>query len=120
MYYFTGSNDEVDNNYFWYGGHSWRVMEFDLSTNTVLLISQQPLTSLEVSASWSTESSYVSSAANNWLINYFYDSLDSSIQNDIIDNTFNIGLNTDVASITTTQKVGLLDEDQYARAGGTS
>ena len=120
MYYFTGSNDEVDNNYFWYGGHSWRVMEFDLSTNTVLLISQQPLTSLGVSASWSTESSYVSSAANNWLINYFYDSLDSSIQNDIIDNTFNIGLNTDVASITTTQKVGLLDEDQYARAGGTS
>ena len=120
MYYFTGSNDEVDNNYFWYGGHSWRVMEFDLSTNTVLLISQQPLTSLGVSASWSTESSYVSNAANNWLINYFYDSLDSSIQNDIIDNTFNIGLNTDVASITTTQKVGLLDEDQYARAGGTS
>ena len=119
IYYYTGTNEEVSNNYLWYGGHHWRVIEFDTDANTLLLISQQPLTTIQpASAVWETKESYESSYINNWLNEYFYNSLDSSVQNSIVNNTFNVGIYTDVDEITTSQKVGLLDEDQYTRAGG--
>ncbi len=120
IYYYTGNNDEVSNNYLWYGGHHWRVMEFDTSDNTLLLISQQPLTSIQpASAVWTTQSAYNSSYINSWLNDYFYNSLDSSVKNNIVSDTFNVGIYTDVDEITTIQKVGLLDQDQYERAGST-
>ena len=119
IYYYTGTNEEVSNNYLWYGGHHWRVIEFDTDDNTLLLISQQPLTAIQpASAVWDTKEEYERSYINTWLNEYFYNSLDSSVQNSIVSNTFNIGIYTDVDEITTTQKVGLLDEDQYTRAGG--
>ena len=121
IYYYKGTNEEVSNNYLWYGGHHWRVVEFDTDANTLLLISQQPLTTIQpASAVWETKESYESSYINNWLNEYFYNSLDSSVQNSIVSNTFNIGIYTDVDEITTSQKVGLLDEDQYTRAGGAN
>ena len=121
IYYYTGSNDEVSNNYLWYGGHHWRVMEFDTSDNTLLLISTQPLTSIQPASSvWTTQSAYESSYINSWLNDYFYNSLDSSVKNNIVNNTFNIGIYSNVDEITTTQKVGLLDQDQYERAGTSS
>ena len=120
IYYYTGTKEEVSNNYLWYGGHHWRVIEFDTDANTLLLISQQPLTAIQpASAAWETKEAYEASYINTWLNDYFYNSLDSSVQNSIVSNTFNIGIYTDVDEITTTQKVGLLDEDQYTRAGGT-
>ena len=119
IYYYTGTNEEVSNNYLWYGGHHWRVIEFDTDANTLLLISQQPLTAIQpASAVWETKEVYESSYINTWLNEYFYNSLDSSIQNSIVSNSFNIGIYTDIDEITTSQKVGLLDEDQYNRAGG--
>lgn len=119
IYYYTGTNEEVSNNYLWYGGHHWRVIEFDTDADTLLLISQQPLTSIQpASAVWTTQEAYEASYINTWLNDYFYNSLDSSVQNSIISNTFNVGIYTDVDEITTTQKVGLLDEEQYTRAGG--
>ena len=121
IYYYVGGNDVVTNNHLWYGGHHWRVMEIDTTNNTLLLVSQQPLTAIHpASTVWDTEEEYETSYINNWLNEYFYNSLDSSIQNNILDNTFNVGIYTDVDEITTTGKVGLLDEDQYARAGGTN
>ena len=119
IYYYKGTNEEVSNNYLWYGGHHWRVVEIDTDANTLLLISQQPLTAIQpASAGWETKEAYEASYINTWLNEYFYNSLDSSIQNSIISNTFNIGINDDVDEITTSQKVGLLDKTQYARAGG--
>ena len=119
IYYYTGTTEEVSNNYLWYGGHHWRVVEFDTDANTLLLISQQPLTAIQpASAVWETKEAYEASYINTWLNEYFYNSLDSSVQNSIISNTFNIGIYTDVDEITTSQKVGLLDEEQYTRAGG--
>ena len=119
IYYYTGTNEEVSNNYLWYGGHHWRVVEFDTDADTLLLISQQPLTAIQpASAVWETKEAYEASYINTWLNDYFYNSLDSSVQNSIVSNTFNVGIYTDVDEITTTQKVGLLDEDQYNRAGG--
>ena len=119
IYYYKGTNEEVSNNYLWYGGHHWRVVEFDKDDDTLLLISQQPLTAIQpASAVWKTKEAYESSYINTWLNEYFYNSLDSSVQNSIVSNTFNIGIYTDVDEITTSQKVGLLDEDQYTRAGG--
>ena len=119
IYYYTGTNEEVSNNYLWYGGHHWRVIEFDTDANTLVLISQQPLTAIQpASAVWTTQESYESSYINTWLNEYFYNSLDSSVQNSIVSNTFNIGIYTDVDEITTSQKVGLLDQNQYTRAGG--
>ena len=120
IYYYKGTNEEVSNNYLWYGGHHWRVIEIDTDANTLLLISQQPLTAIQTaSAVWETKEAYEASYINTWLNEYFYNSLDSSVQNSIISNTFNIGIYTDVDEITTSQKVGLLDETQYTRAGGT-
>ena len=120
IYYYTGTNEQVANNFLWYGGHHWRVVEFDTSDNTLLLISQQPLTTIQpTSVVWDTQEEYENSYINDWLNEYFYNSLDSSVQNSIVSNTFNIGIYTDVDEITTSQKVGLLDETQYTRAGGT-
>ena len=121
IYYYTGGNDVVTNNYLWYGGHHWRIMEIDTSNNTLLLISTQPLTGIQpASAVWTTQSAYESSYINSWLNDYFYNSLDSSVKNNIVNNTFNIGIYSNVDEITTTQKVGLLDQDQYERAGTSS
>ena len=118
LYYYTGTNEEVANNFLWYGGHQWRVLDFDTSEKTLTLITQQPLTAIQLaSAVWTTQSAYESSYINAWLNDYFYNSLDSSIQNNILDSTFNVGIYTDVDEIATTQKVGLLDENQYLRAG---
>ena len=122
LYYYTGTEEQVSNNYLWYGGHQWRVLEFDTSANTLTLITQQPLTAIQPANSvWTTQSAYESSYINTWLNDYFYNSLDSNIQKNILDNTFNVGIYTDVDEITTEQKVGLLDQTQYLRAGnGTS
>ena len=118
LYYYTGTNEEVSNNFLWYGGHQWRVLEFDTRANTITLITQQPLTAIQpASAVWESKDGYELSYINTWLTDYFWNSLDSSIQNNILDSTFNIGIYTDVDEITTTQKVGLLDEEQYKRAG---
>ncbi len=118
LYYYTGTNEQVSNNFLWYGGHQWRVLEFDKEKKTLTLITQQPLTSIKpASAVWETQEAYESSYINQWLNEYFWNSLDSSIQTNIQVSTFNIGIYTDVDEITITQKVGLLDEDQYKRAG---
>ena len=118
LYYYTGTNEEVANNFLWYGGHQWRVLEFDTSNNTITLITQQPLTSIQpASAVWTSEETYNNSYINTWLNDYFWNSLDNDIQSNILDNTFNIGIYTDVDEITTSKKVGLLDVEQYNRAG---
>ena len=118
LYYYKGTNEEVSNNFLWYGGHQWRVLDFDTETDTLTLITQQPLTSIQPASSiWTTRETYESSYINNWLNDYFWDSLDSSIQENILDSTFNVGIYTDVDEITVTKKVGLLDATQYERAG---
>ena len=119
IYYYEGGNDVVTNNYLWYGGHHWRIVEIDTSANTLLLISQQPLTVIQPSSVvWDTQEEYESSYINSWLNEYFYNSLDGNIQSNIVNNTFNVGIYNNVSSITTIQKVGLLDVKQYERAGG--
>ena len=128
LYYYKGTNEQVANNFLWYGGHQWRVLEFDEAANTLTLITQQPLTAIyPANAVWKSEESYNNSYINKWLNDYFWESLDSSIQNNILDSTFNIGIYGETAEeqnikeITTTKKVGLLDVEQYLRAGdGTS
>ena len=120
LYYYTGTNEEVANNFLWYGGHQWRVLEFDVSANTLTLITQQPLTAIQpASAIWASEEEYNESYINNWLNDYFWNTLDSSIQENILNNIYSIGIHTDVDSITTTQKVGLLNVEQYKRANST-
>ncbi len=120
LYYYTGTNEEVANNFLWYGGHQWRILEFDNSAKTITLITQQPLTAIQpASAVWTSTSTYDSSYINQWLNTYFYNSLDSSVQANIQNSTFNIGIYTDVDEFTTTKKVGLLDQTQYERAGNT-
>ena len=120
LFYYTGTNEEVSNNFLWYGGHQWRVLNFDTEENTLTLITQQPLTAIQpANAVWTTSEDYYSSYINTWLNGYFWNSLDSKIQNNILNNIFNVGLYTDVDEITIKQSVGLLDYDQYLRAGNT-
>lgn len=117
-YYYKGKKEEVTNNYLWYGGHQWRVIEFDTEENTLMLITQSQLTILQpASTVWTTKEAYETNYINTWLNDYFLNSLESNIQSNILDNTFNIGVYNDIDEITTTQKVGLLDENQYNRAG---
>ena len=121
LYYYTGNNSKVSNNFLWYGGFQWRVLEFDTNAKTLTLITQQPLTSIQpTSVVWTTKELYESSYINTWLNEYFWNSLDSDIQANIVDSTFNIGMYTDVDEITTTQKVGMLDKEQYERAGNAN
>ena len=121
LYYYTGTNEQVANNFLWYGGHQWRVIEFDNSAKTITLITQQPLTAIQpASEVWESEEAYNSSYINTWLNDYFYNSLDSSVQATIQDSTFNIGIYNNVSEITTTKKVGLLDQTQYERAGSAN
>ena len=118
LYYYTGTNEEVSNNFLWYGGHQWRVVEFDTSANTITLITQQPLTSIHPAGEvWITEEKYNSSYVNKWLSDFFLNTLESNVQTNIVDSAFNIGIYSDVDAITTLKKVGLLDNDQYFRAG---
>ncbi len=120
LYYYTGTNEQVANNFLWYGGHQWRVLEFDDSAKTITLITQQPLTAIQpASAVWTSASAYDSSYINQWLNTYFYNSLDSSVQATIQNSTFNIGIYSNVSEFTTTKKVGLLDETQYEIAGSS-
>ena len=121
LYYYTGTKDEVANNFLWYGGHQWRILEFDTYDNTLTLITQQPLTSIIPSDDdWTTQETYNSSYINQWLNDYFWNSLDNSVKSNILNNTFNVGTSSNVEEIQTVQKVGLLDEGQYRRAGGTN
>ena len=121
LYYYTGTKEEVTNNFLWYGGHQWRILDFDTSSKTLTLITQQPLTSIASAKTvWTTKEEYESSYINNWLNDYFWNSLDSSIKANILNTTFNIGIYTDVDEITTIQKVGLLDKNQYEKSGGTN
>ena len=118
LYYFTGTNEDVSNNYLLYGGQLWRILEFDTNADTLTLITQKPSPAIKLSENvWTTEEIYNSSYVNTWLNDYFLNSLDSSIKSNIKDSTFNIGIYTDVDEITTIKKVGLLDEEQYERAG---
>ena len=121
IYYYKGTNSQVANNYLWYGGHQWRVLEFNTVDNSLLLISQQPLTAIQPSGiGWTSQAMYEASYVNDWLNDYFYNSLDSKIKGNILNNTFNVGISSNVSEITTTQKVGLLDVGQYKRAGGAN
>ena len=121
LYYYTGTKDEVANNFLWYGGHQWRILEFDTYDNTLTLITQQPLTSIIPSDDdWTTQETYNNSYINQWLNDYFWNSLDNSVKSNILNNTFNVGTSSNVEEIQTVQKVGLLDEGQYRRAGGTN
>ena len=118
LYYYTGTNEQVSNNFLWYGGHQWRVLEFDTEAKTLTLITQQPLTAIKpASEVWTTQEAYESSYINSWLNEYFWSSLDNRIKNNILDSTFNVGIYNEVNEITTVQKVGLLDQTQYYRAG---
>lgn len=119
LYYYSGTNEDVNNNHLWYGGHHWRVIEFDTNEKTLTLISQQPLTAIQpTELLWDSKEKYDKSYVSNWLNEYFYNSLDNSVKNNIKENILNIGIYTNVGEITTTKKVGLLDADKYNRAGG--
>ena len=116
IYYYKGNNLEVSNNYLWYKGIHWRVLEFDSNAKTITLISNQPLTVIHPASSpWLSSSAYNKSYITSWLNEVFLTSIDNS---GIIDNVFNVGTSSDVSSITVTNKAGILDEEQFNRAGG--
>lgn len=118
VYYYTGNNVDVSNNHLWYGGHHWRIIEFNTKERTVTLISQQPLTVIQpANTVWTSKELYEESYVNTWLNEYFYNTIDKNIQKNIKDNVFNVGIYNNVSEITTIQKIGMLDNNQYVRAG---
>lgn len=91
------------------------------------MITQQPITSINFASSvWTTEQAYNQSYVNQWLNEMFLGSMDENDKTNIQYNVFNVGgtynLSSQIASnidnITTTQKAGLLDSEQYTKAGG--
>ena len=113
LYYYQGNNVS---NYVWYNGIMWRVIEFDTVSKTITLISDENLSILNTS-SWDILSDYENSNINNWLSDYFYETINSE---DIITNTYNIGSFDDEDSITIDSFVGLLSIGLYNRAGGAT
>ena len=91
VYYYKGNIEQVNNNYLFYGGHHWRVIEFDIEANTLTLVSQIGLTAISAASKpWETVEEYENSYINTWLNDYFYNTFDDDIKNNILDNTFNI------------------------------
>lgn len=114
LYYYSGSNSEVKYNYLWYGGHQWRVLEFDVSKKTATLISTEALTYIAPNNTvWTTAEAYEASWINRWLQEEFYDKLSTDVKNNILDTTYNLGPTSNISSVQTIQKVGLLDENQF-------
>ena len=105
LYYYKGSEAEVTNNYLWYGGIQWRIIEFDTNERTLTLLSQQPLTSIQITPSF-FEPGYIV----NWLNDYFYNILDDDIKSNIQDNEFHFGFDL---GITLNNKIGLLSDYKF-------
>ena len=118
VYYYKGTRDQVANNYLWYGGHQWQVVEFNVEEGTLRLRTSQPITNISLAKRvWSNEEEYQNSYLMTWLKEEFYDVLPNEIKNNIVESTYNVGIETDVDSITATSKYGLLDVEEYKRAG---
>ena len=107
-YYYNGTSEEVTNNYLWYGGIQWRIMDFDTNERTLTLLSQQPLTSIQLSNTINYPN-YV----YDWLNNYFYNILDDNIKNNVLDNEFYVGMNGSDVDYQITAKVGILNASNY-------
>ena len=121
LYYYKGTNEEVANNYLWYEGFYWRVLEFDNDAKTITLITQQPITAISmVDSFWTNSDEYDKSYVNTWLNEYFYNLLPNSLKDNIIANNYNVGGIDDVSSIIINSNVGLLDYQQYIRASNKS
>jgi len=119
-YYYKGTKEEVANNFVWFGGHLWRVITIN-EDNSLTMITQQPVTAIHPASSvWETEQEYKDSYINTWLNEVFLGSMNDIDKEKLQDSTFNIGIYNNVSEITTTQKVGLLDETQYTKTGGAN
>lgn len=116
--YYKGTNGQVNNNFVWFGGHLWRVLTVN-TDDTVTMITGQPITAISpVSVPWTTEEEYQNSYINTWLNEVFLGSMNSNDKMKIQDNIFNVGVYNNVTEIQTIQKLGLLDTEQYIKAGG--
>ena len=124
-YYYYGTNSEVSNNWVWFAGNLWRIMGIDNDDN-INLISALPISNFTLSdAIWESEDTYNNSFINTWLNStgangVFYKSLSNRDRNKILSSKYNIELLDSGVQITTTQKVGLLNEEQYVQAGGAN
>ena len=105
LYFYKGSEAEVANNYLWYGGIQWRIIQFDTNERTLTLLSHQPLTSIQITPSF-FEPGYIV----NWLNDYFYNILDDDIKSNIQDNEFHFGFDL---GITLNNKIGLLSDYKF-------
>ena len=119
IYYYKGTREQVANNYIWYGGHQWQVIEFNTKDRTLRLRTSQPITNIAFNMiTWKNEEEYNNSYLMSWLKEEFYDKLPNEIKNNIINSIYNVGIETDVDSIIATNKYGLLDVEEYKRTGG--
>jgi len=125
-YYYKGTNEEVSNNFVWFAGHLWRVLTIN-EDNSLTMITQQPISAISpASSAWTTEQEYKDSYINHWLNSeedgVFYKSLTNEDKDKILYSSFDVGIPSDAITeninITTIQKVGLLDKDQYIKMGG--
>ena len=117
VYYFKGTNTDVTNNYVLLGDHIWRVLEFEYSNGTILLISENDLGSVKPTSVWTNEEEYISNPVNVFLNTTFYNSLSEQVKKKITKNYFSIQFYYDNNEITTYQNVGLLSYEQYNKYG---
>lgn len=112
-------------NWLWYGGHLWRIVQANRSDGSLVLVTSYPVSA----AVWNNSNSCVSdntcasleaSNVGTILKNKFLPSLTSTVQNNLLNMTYNrqIYSNGAVTSASTTQKVRLLTKTEYTSAGG--
>lgn len=116
-YYYKGTNEEVGKNYVWFAGHLWRVIGIDNNHN-LTLITQQPITAIDPAIkAWSNEQEYKGSYIYKWLNEVFLGSMQATDRARILENVYNVGPDGNVSGIVAVGKAGLLDREQYVKAG---
>ena len=124
-YIYTGASGTGGINWLWYGGHLWRIIKVDKTTNKYTLITSYPTTAI----SWGSSDCITSQTCNtleksyvgDWLNNVFVKSLSNNIQSKLENMTYTRKTynGSVVEEEISNVKVRLLTESEYTTYGDT-
>ncbi len=122
-YIYMGAAGTEGNNWLWYGGHQWRIIKVDTTSNTYTLITSYPVTTIHWQSSILNGPSLEESYVGDWLNNVFVASLPSKVQSRLEKMTYtrNIYNGSSVVSEEISNvKARLLTEAEYTNYGGAN
>lgn len=117
----TGSKETYitsGNNYIWYSGKMWRIVSYNNTTETVKIVTENPITSIYYNSTGTT--TYSGSDVETWLNNDFLNSLKDAptfLTSYSWNATANTDINTNKSNTNSYKKnkVGLINTYEYGR-----